>query len=226
MEQKTNPITVLIVDDHDLMRECIRTALQSVADIEVVGEASSGEEAIEFTRNTSPAVILMDMKMPGIGGLEATRYILQRQPQIKIIAITSCDEEPFPSWFRDAGGHGFLTKDCSMEEVVQAIHDVSLSEDCLNQAPENQVVRNKLSKQKSLLTELTQRELQIMFMLCSGAKVKDIAKKLFISSKTVNAYRYRLHEKLNVQNDVELTRLALRYGLLNRDIFSDENSPE
>ena len=111
-----------------------------------------------------------------------------------------------------------------MEEVVQAIHNINLSEDCLNQVPENQVVKNTLSKQNSPLTELTQRELQVMFMLCSGAKVKDIAKKLFIGSKTVNAYRYRLYEKLNVQNDVELTRLALRYGLLNRDIFSDENS--
>ena len=223
--ERTKTITVLIVDDHDLMRECIKTALQKTTDIKVIGEAGSGEEAIEFTRNVFPAVILMDMKMPGIGGLEATRRILERQPHIKIIALTSCEDEPFPSWFKEAGVYGFLTKSSRMEEIIQAIHKVSLSEDNLKQALENRVVTNTLSKQTPL-TELTQRELQVMFMLCSGVKVKDIAKKLFIGSKTVNGYRSRLYKKLNVQNDVELTHLAMRYGVLNWDVFSDENSPE
>lgn len=211
-------ITVLIVDDHELVRAGIRSLLSSVTGIKVIAEASSGEEALKSCREKQPDVILMDVRMPGIGGLEATRKILRSFPDIKVIALTVCDEEPFPSKLLQAGAAGYLTKGSALDEMVQAIQSVHLGKRYISPEVAQQLALKHLSDEKSSPFEtLSERELQVMLMITSGQKVQEISDKLCLSPKTVNSYRYRLFEKLNVNSDVELTHLAIRHGILDTE---------
>jgi len=211
-------INVLIVDDHNLMRLGIKRLLANTTDIKVVGEAASGEAALRLTREIKPDVVLMDLKMPGIGGLEATHKLLRINPNIKVIAVTSCDEEPFPYRLVRAGAAGYLTKTADLDELVMAIRKVHAGHAYITPEIAQQMALRQVSDAaKSPFAELSERELQVMWMITRGHKVQDIADKLCLSSKTVNTYRYRLFEKLQVKNDVELTHLALRYGMLDGD---------
>lgn len=211
-------ITVLIVDDHELVRAGIRSLLSSVNGIKVIAEASSGEEALKLCREKQPHVILMDVRMPGIGGLEATRKILRTCPDVKVIALTVCDEEPFPSKLLQAGAAGYLTKGSALDEMVQAIQSVHLGKRYISPEVAQQLALKSLSDDKASPFEtLSERELQVMLMITSGQKVQEISDKLCLSPKTVNSYRYRLFEKLNVNSDVELTHLAIRHGILDTE---------
>jgi two-component system invasion response regulator UvrY len=214
-------ITVLIVDDHELVRAGIRSLLSTVNGIKVIGESASGEEALKFCREKEPQVILMDVRMPGIGGLEATRKILRVCPDVKVIALTVCDEEPFPSKLLQAGAAGYLTKGSALEEMVQAIQSVHLGKRYLSPEVAQQLALKHLSDEKATPFEtLSERELQVMLMITSGQKVQEISDKLCLSPKTVNSYRYRLFEKLSVNSDVELTHLAIRHGILDTEMSS------
>jgi len=214
-------ITVLIVDDHELVRAGIRSLLSGVNGIKVIGEASSGEEAVKVAREKHPNVVLMDVRMPGIGGLEATRKLLRADPDIKVIALTVCDEEPFPSKLLQAGAAGYLTKGSALEEMVQAIHSVHHGKRYLSPEVAQQLALKHLSDEKaSPFESLSERELQVMLMITSGQKVQEISDKLCLSPKTVNSYRYRLFDKLNVHSDVELTHLAIRHGILDTETSS------
>ena len=214
-------ITVLIVDDHELVRARIRSLLSGVNGIKVIGEASSGEEAVKIAREKHPNVVLMDVRMPGIGGLEATRKLLRADPDIKVIALTVCDEEPFPSKLLQAGAAGYLTKGSALEEMVQAIHSVHHGKRYLSPEVAQQLALKHLSDEKaSPFESLSERELQVMLMITSGQKVQEISDKLCLSPKTVNSYRYRLFDKLNVHSDVELTHLAIRHGILDTETSS------
>lgn len=211
-------INVLVVDDHSLMRLGIKRLLANVSDIKVIGEASSGEAALRLTRELKPDVVLMDLKMPGIGGLEATHKLLRINPNIRVIAVTACDEEPFPYRLVRAGAAGYLTKTADLDELVLAIRKVHAGQAYITPEIAQQMALRQVSDAaKSPFAELSERELQVMWMITRGHKVQDIADKLCLSSKTVNTYRYRLFEKLQVKNDVELTHLALRYGMLDGD---------
>lgn len=211
-------ITVLIVDDHELVRAGIRSLLSGVNGLKVIGEASSGEEAVKIAREKHPNVVLMDVRMPGIGGLEATRKLLRADPDIKVIALTVCDEEPFPSKLLQAGAAGYLTKGSALEEMVQAIHSVHHGKRYLSPEVAQQLALKHLSDEKaSPFESLSERELQVMLMITSGQKVQEISDKLCLSPKTVNSYRYRLFDKLNVHSDVELTHLAIRHGILDTE---------
>lgn len=208
-------IKVLLVDDHDLVRAGIKSLLGDQSGIKIVGEADSGETGINVARKTNPQVVLMDVKMPGIGGLEATRKLLRIDPDIKILVLTACDEDPFPSRLLQAGAAGYLTKDCGVDEMVQAIKAVNAGQRYISPVIAQQLALKHLSdNDASPFDVLSERELQVMIMITSGQKVQDISAKLCLSPKTVNSYRYRLFEKLNINSDVELTHLAIRYGLL------------
>jgi two-component system invasion response regulator UvrY len=215
-------IKVLIVDDHELIREGIKKLLSEVADIKVVGEADNGENAIRVMREMDPDIVLMDVKMPGIGGLETTKRLLRSNPQTHIIALTSCNEEPFPTRILQAGAQGYLTKGCGVEEMVQAIRKVYGGQKYISPEIAQQIALKSLSDHEETPFDLlSERELQVMLMITSGEKVQDISDKLCLSPKTVNSYRYRLFEKLKVNNDVELTHLAYRHGILNREVMSE-----
>lgn len=208
-------ISVLIVDDHDIVCAGVGRLLSDVKGINVIGEARSGEDAIKFAKEKIPNVVLMDVKMPGIGGLEATRKMLRNNPGIKVIALTVYGEEPFPSKFLQAGAVGYLTKGSSIEEMVIAIRTVFAGKRYIGPDIAQQLaLKNITDSDGSPLDLLSERELQVMMMITAGQKVQDISDKLCLSPKTVNSYRYRLFDKLDVASDVELTHLAIRHGIL------------
>lgn len=211
-------IKVLLVDDHELVRVGISRLLSDIPGITVVGETSSGEEAIKFVKEKHPDVVLMDVKMPGIGGLEATRKMLRTNPEVKVIALTIYDGEPFPSKLLQAGAKGYLTKGAALEEMVAAIRAVHSGKRYLGPDIAQQLAFKTLEeKDKPLFDQLSDREMQVLLMITSGQKVQDIAVKLCLSTKTINTYRYRLFEKLNVGSDVELTHIAIRYGIVDME---------
>jgi two-component system invasion response regulator UvrY len=212
-------ITVLLVDDHDLVRAGVKSLLQNIVGIKVIAEASTGEEAVKIAREKHPNVVLMDVRMPGIGGLEATRKLLRADPNLKVIALTVCGEEPFPSKLLQAGAAGYLTKGSGIDEMVQAIHAVYSGKRYISPEVAHQLALKHLSDDNiSPFESLSERELQVMLMITSGQKVQDISDKLCLSPKTVNSYRYRLFEKLGVHSDVELTHLAIRHGMLDTEL--------
>jgi len=208
-------INVLLVDDHELIRTGIGKILGEVKGLKVIGEARTGEEAVKFCRQTEPDVILMDMDMPGIGGLEATKKILRYSPDIKIIVLTIHTEEPFPTKVMQMGAAGYLTKGAGSNEMLNAIRAVHSGQRYLTPEIAQQMALSTFkTPNENPFAALSERELQIMLMITRGEKVLDIAEQLILNTKTVNSYRYRMFEKLNISNDVELTHLAIRHGML------------
>ena len=207
-----------MVDDHELVRTGISRIIDDVRGMKVVGEAESGEDAVKWCRSNHPDVILMDINMPGIGGLDAMHRILRINEDIKIIMLTMHTENPFPSKVMQAGAAGYLSKGAAPDEVLSAIRSVNSGQRYL--APE--IAQQMALSQISPATEdpfgvLSERELQIMMMITKGQRVVDISELLSLSPKTINSYRYRLFDKLSINGDVELTHLAIRYGMLDAD---------
>lgn len=204
----------MLVDDHDLVRTGIRKMLEEAAGIKVVGEASTGEDAVRLARQVKPNVVLMDVKMPGVGGMEATSKLLYVDPDIKVLVVTACDNDLFPARLLEAGAAGYITKDAKPEEMVQAVRAVYAGQRYFSAKIANLLALKQVtSKHESPFDALSQRELQIMMMIMRGMKPKEMAEKLFLSAKTINSYRYRIFEKLGVKNDVELTLMAIQYGI-------------
>lgn len=209
-------INVLLVDDHELIRTGIRRLLDDVSGITVYAEAESGEDALKMVRSRMPDVVLMDVSMPGIGGLETTRKLRQYAPDLPIIILTVHTDDPFPSSLLKAGASGYLHKGCKVDEIVDAIRDVHSGKRYICSAIAQTLALSLLpGNEKSPFETLSQREMQVMLMLVQGEKVQDISGKLHLSPKTISTYRYRLFDKLGVRNDADLTRLAIRHGVLN-----------
>lgn len=215
-------IKVLIVDDHELIRTGISRLLADFDKIEVIGEAESGEKAVALARELRPHVVLMDANMPGIGGLEATRRLVRYDPDIKIIAVTVHNEEPYPTKFMQAGAAGYMTKGADIKEIVIAIRQVNSGKRYITPDIAQEMALKALNPDNdSPFDVLSEREMQVMLMITKGQKVQDISDKLFLSPKTVNSYRYRLFEKLSIENDVELTHMAIRYGVVDSNKIGD-----
>ncbi|HAS4334525.1 TPA: UvrY/SirA/GacA family response regulator transcription factor [Vibrio cholerae] len=209
-------ISVFLVDDHELVRTGIRRIIEDVRGMKVAGEADSGEEAVKWCRTNHADVILMDMNMPGIGGLEATKKLLRVNPDIKIIVLTV--ENPFPTKVMQAGAAGYLTKGAAPDEMVNAIRIVHSGQRYISPEIAQQMALSQFSPaSENPFADLSERELQIMLMITKGQKVTDISEQLSLSPKTVNSYRYRLFAKLNINGDVELTHLAIRHGILDTE---------
>lgn len=209
-------IRVLVVDDHDLVRTGIARMLADIDGFMVIGQAVSGEDALQKTRELKPDVILMDVRMPGIGGLEATRRLIRSNPDLKVIAVTVCEEDPFPTRLMQAGAAGYLTKGAALDEMVQAIRQVFAGQRYISPQIAQQlalkVFEPKLNG--SPFDLLSEREMQIALMIASCQRVQAISDKLCLSPKTVNTYRYRIFEKLSINSDVELALLAVRHGMI------------
>ena len=215
-------IRVLLVDDHELVRTGIRRLLEDFDGIEVMAEAENGEEAVSLVRKDKPDVILMDVNMPGIGGLEATRKLLQIHDDMKIIVVTIHVEEPFPTRLLKAGASGYLTKGCAISEIVEAIRTVHKGKRFIGSDVAQQLAMSILpGNDKSPFETLSQRELQVMLMVTQGQRIQEIAEKLCLSPKTVSTYRYRLFDKLDVKSDVELTHMAMRHGMMDDSSLVD-----
>ncbi|EKT4465511.1 UvrY/SirA/GacA family response regulator transcription factor [Pseudomonas juntendi] len=211
-------IRVLVVDDHDLVRTGITRMLADIDGLQVVGEADSGESALKLARELKPDVVLMDVKMPGIGGLEATRKLLRSHPDIKVVAVTVCEDDPFPTRLMQAGAAGYLTKGAGLDEMVQAIRLTFAGQRYISPQIAQQLALKSFQPQGSPFDALSEREIQIALMIVGCQKVQIISDKLCLSPKTVNTYRYRIFEKLSVTSDVELTLLAVRHGMVDANL--------
>ena len=208
--------SILVADDHDLVRMGIVRMLQDVPGFSVVAEAKSGEEAVQLTREHEPSIVLMDVKMPGIGGLEATKKILAVNEQTRVIAVTGISDELYADRLLKAGASGYVTKESGFDEIVEAIKKVINGGRYMSAEVAQQLALKSFSgdADRSPFEGLSERELQTALMISSGMKVNDIAESFCISPKTVNSYRYRIFEKLEINSDVELALLAVKHNLL------------
>lgn len=205
-------IKVLVVDDHDLIRAGLSRMLMDDDGIDVMGEASSGEHAVESVRQTPPDVVLMDLKMPGIGGLEATRRIRRVSEETKVVVVSACTDDPYPARVMESGASAYVSKNSHISEMIKAINMAHIGERYISPDIAQTMALNTQSN--SVFDVLSERELQIATMIMDCQKVQDISDTLCLSPKTVNTYRYRIFEKLEIQSDVELTLLAVRNGLI------------
>lgn len=221
-------IKVMIVDDHDLVRHGLKKLLADEENITVVGEAKSGEDAVQLARSLSPHVVLMDLNMPGIGGIEATKRLKRLDPSIKVLVVTACEEDPFPTILLKVGAMGFISKGANGEEMITAIISVNCGRVYISpEIAQKMAMKHVKDGDRPAFDKLSDRELQVLMMVASGQKAPEIADKLCLSSKTINSYRYRIFEKLGINSDVDLTRLALRYGLIEGsplDMNTEEDS--
>jgi len=206
-------ITVLIIDDQALVRNGIRSLLEDVQGIKVLGEAANGKEGIEIARKERPQVVLLDIRMPDINGLNVTQQLLNFDKEFKIIVVSAYECNAVPMRLIEAGACGYMTKGATKEEMIQAIRNVSRGQIYMSPIVATQLATQHVTKNRSPFDELSGRELQITIMVAEGSKVIDISKKLRMSPKTVNSYRYRIFEKLRIDSDVKLIHLAHQYGL-------------
>ncbi len=208
-------IRVLLVDDHAMVLAGLRLILEKASDIEIVGEAESGEAGIALARQLTPDVILMDVQMPGISGLEAAQRILRRQPRARILAVTARGDELFARRMIEAGAAGYVTKACPQEELLTAVHQVSRGQRYLSVDVARALALRAFDQTgASPFERLTPRELEVAILIANGESMPRIATRLNITPKTVASHKYRVFEKLGVDNDVALTRLALQHGVV------------
>lgn len=207
-------IKILVADDHDLVRTGITRMLSDDPLIEVVSEASCGESAVQNTRRLKPDVVLLDVNMPNIGGIEATRRIKQIDENIKVLAVSSLTSEPYPTMLLKAGVNGYITKGTPIDEMIRAIKKVYEGGKYFSHEVAEQLAQSVLDNKQNPLDTLSEREKQVLMMVVNCQSVQQIADTLFVSTKTVNTYRYRIFEKLGVDSDVKLTHLAIRHGLI------------
>lgn len=213
-------LKILIVDDHDLIRMGLVRILDDVDGFSVVGEGGSGEEAIQLAEELKPDVILMDVKMPGMGGLEATKKLKLLNQRLKIIALTSCEDELYPSRLLEAGAASYLTKKSQPDEMIRAIKMVMVGKSYVShEIAQLLALKNSgsINYSDSPFEQLSERELQIAMMTIRGEKPTDIANQLNISSKTINSYRYRIFDKFNISSDVELVHFAIKHKMFDVD---------
>ena len=209
-----NRIKTLLIDDHELVRSGIEYLLTDDPDIEVIAVGSSGEEALKLNEKLQPDVILMDLNMPGIGGSEAIKRILRRDPKARIIALSVYDDGPIPHQAIKLGAKGYINKGCPVDEMIDAITSVFEGKNYLSSSVATNLIFRGQEPEKNVFSQLSERELQITTKIVDGHKIADIAESLSISPKTVNTHRYRVHEKLGVNNDIELVKLAINEGFL------------
>jgi DNA-binding NarL/FixJ family response regulator len=210
---------VLIVEDHTLLREGLRSLLSSDQDLEVIGEAGDGREAVWQCQKQSPALILMDLSMPRMGGVEAIREIKKDRPATKILALTVNDSEEYVLAALKAGADGYILKDSTRAELIQAIRSVLAGKRVLSPSVSEKVIEGYLAGKKSESPQtpwdsLTQREREVLKLIGEGNKSKEIAEYLCISLHTVEKHRSNLMEKLNIHSVAALTAYAIEKGLV------------
>ncbi len=219
-----NKIKVMLVDDHRLLRDGIASMLGQTEDIEIVGSVSSGEEAIQEFPSMNPDVVLMDIMMSGMTGIEATRWIKEQNSAIKIILISSEVKKEFVTAGIQSGIDGYLPKDAEKETLIEAIRTVAKGGRFFNEAITSLVFEDFYKKQKFIppgkITsphDLTHREVEVLALVASGKSNKQVAEELFISVKTVETHKSHILEKLGLKNTAELVRYAIKNNLISLD---------
>lgn len=213
-------ITILLVDDHKILRQGLRTLLAREVDMEVVAEAEDGRDAVRLVRELSPQVVIMDVGMPDLNGIEATRQILQESPETKIIALSMHSDRRFVTNMIKAGAHGYLLKDSAFEELATAIRVVMARKTYLSHEIAHVVVKDYVKGGKddpSVFSVLSPREREVLQLMAEGKTNRQIAETLNVSLKTVETHRQQIMNKLEIHNIVELTKYAIREGLASLD---------
>jgi len=208
-------ISVLITDDHELVRSGIRRLLEDSQQVNIVGEAECGEDSLQMAQDLKPDVILMDVNMPGIGGVETCRRILQKNPKQKIIVLTVHSEKTFPKRMLEIGAKGYLTKECGVNEMIEAIKQVNNGSSYIANSIAQQLALSLLpGNEDNPIDKLSRREFQVMLMISNGLSNIQMSEKLCLSPKTISTYRLRLLEKLGAHNEVDLIKIAVEQGMV------------
>ncbi len=215
MKVEAEMIRIIVVDDHRLVRRCVAAKLESIADFQVVAEAENGERLRELIEDVKFDVILMDLNMPGIGGLESTRRLLASHPEFKIIGLSMYIDGPYPRRFLELGGAGYVSKDADTEELVLAIREVSRGRSYISRDVAQHVAASTILRRTEAgsIQNLTRRELEVLQRISLGLSADEIANRMSLSIKTIAYHRRRLMGKLGASNDVKLSLIARSQGL-------------
>ncbi|MES2605869.1 MAG: response regulator transcription factor [Pseudomonadota bacterium] len=207
-------ISVMLVDDHAVVRMGFRLLLQEAADIKVIAEAATGEEALKRYAELAPDVVVMDISMPGIGGLEAVSRLVARDPAAKVLVLSAHEDSIHPKRMLKAGAMGYLSKRSAADELIQAIHQVADGNVFIDSALAQRMAAQQLTGDQNPVDVLTDREFEVFMLLAKGQSVAQIANALFVSPRTTGTHLYNIKQKLGAANSAELTLIALRNGLL------------
>lgn len=214
-------IRVLLADDHKIFRDGLRTLIENEAGMEVIGDADNGRKAVALAQKLSPNVIIMDVTMPDMNGIEATRKIVDGMPEVKVIALSMHSDRRYVLGMLEAGASGYLLKDCAFGELAGAIQQVVTGNTYLSPKIADVVVKGYLNKalEASSTTNvaMTSREREILQLIAEGFTAKEIAAHVFLSIKTVETHRRNIMQKLNMRSVAEMTKYAIREGLVSLD---------
>ena len=209
-------MNILIVDDHGIVREGLKSLIEQHSEMKVIGEARDGNKAIQLTKELSPDVVIMDVSMPNLNGVEATKYILQQKPDAKVIILSMHTDSQIVKESLKAGASGYVLKSYLFDELLNALKAVEAGEHYLSPRITGVVLDNYRTEKAvaaSQTPNLTTRERQILQLIAEGKTIKEIARILHISSKTADANRRQIMNKLSIFNIAELTKFAIREGL-------------
>lgn len=213
MPRNTVSIKILLVSGCKIMREGLQTMLKRQSGMKIVGEASTGREAVQLARKHKPNVVIMDIVMPDLNGIEATRQIVKDLPRVKIIVLSMYSDKGLVGGILRAGASGFLLKDCASAELIQAIVSVVAGKSYLSPKITDVVIQNYAGPRPGADSVLSRREREVIQLLAKGMSTKQAAGHLHLSVETIQTYRKRIMTKLGVSSIAELTKYAIRQGL-------------
>ena len=209
-----NQIKILLVDDHAVVRMGFKMLIEAEADIKVIGEAESGEVAVKLFQELKPDIIVMDITMPGIGGLEAIDRIMAKDKSTKILVLSAHEDSVHPKRVLNAGAMGYLTKRSAAEELIKAIKSIHQGKRYLEPNIAQQMAITQLSGETNPVEILSDREFEVFMALAKGKSTNDIADTLCLSPRTVGTHLYNIKQKLNANNSAEIALIAIRCGLI------------
>ncbi len=207
-------INVMLVDDHAVVRMGFKMLLESAPDIKVIAEAENGEVAIRAYMEHMPNIVVMDITMPGMGGLEAIERILAKDSSARILVLSAHEDSVHPKRVLNAGAMGYLTKRSAAEELIKAIRMVASGKKYIEASVAQQMAIQQLSGNQSPVDVLSEREFEVFMSLAKGKTTNEIAESLFLSPRTVGTHLYNIKQKLNANNSAEIALIAMRSGLL------------
>jgi two-component system, NarL family, response regulator NreC len=212
-----NSIRIIVADDHRIVRECLRLMLESEPDMEVIAEAANGREVLRRTQELLPDIVIMDVSMPELNGIEATRQLLSFSPRVRVIALSMHADSHFVLDMFRSGASGYLLKDCSLEELAKAVRTVANKKTYLSPGISDVVIREFLIGRQAIHSSafsiLTSREREVLQLVAEGKTTHQIAGYLYVSIKTIESHRKQLMDKLGIHNVAGLTKYAIRQGL-------------
>jgi two-component system, NarL family, invasion response regulator UvrY len=224
--QEMSMIKLVLIDDHTLVRDALKEILATATDIRVIGEAGTGEEGVECVHRLEPDLILLDLQLPDMPGLEVAKKILQQDPQAKILVVSAVIKDLFVFRLIEAGAAGYISKHVAPEELFRAIKIIHSGQRFISPKLANRLTLTKAEYgSENVFAKITEREWQVLRHIIRATPVKEIAQQMGVGYKTVHSYRDRIFAKLGVDSDLSLTLLAINYGLLTLDSTNQQYTP-